>query len=360
MLRFRGKHGINEAPPLAPPRGVSGRGRGRSPAGRAGPVAAAAIAAMAWGASLAECLREWEELQDGYQRIQVPPEPGHPRARPAGALRPSGERRGYRHRRWEMPRGCPAPSPAGTAGSRALASGVRVLSSRVPALGSEPCALGQSVSEQGRGARAVPGRGAREERGTPGLMPTVDVAWRAQISRFSCWERGAAVPGVARPDEVRRCRFTPYGSSQLSSGQPGAGQPRRDSGQQSRGVPESRHASARHLVPSAVPCHRRGWPGAPCQEGDSVSEVLPPALCNPQGAACRGRSGQGSAHTGSPKGKVGQPSPAAARVTRLQLHRSLSPSFPPGSGVKRMLLRTRRRCAQIWGKGGFEKPPLAP
>uniref|UniRef100_H0Z2J1 Transmembrane protein 120A n=1 Tax=Taeniopygia guttata TaxID=59729 RepID=H0Z2J1_TAEGU len=25
---------------------------------------------MAWGASLAECLREWEELQDGYQRIQ--------------------------------------------------------------------------------------------------------------------------------------------------------------------------------------------------------------------------------------------------------------------------------------------------
>ncbi|NWY33513.1 T120A protein, partial [Pheucticus melanocephalus] len=36
----------------------------------AGPVAAAAIAAMAWGASLAECLREWEELQDGYQRIQ--------------------------------------------------------------------------------------------------------------------------------------------------------------------------------------------------------------------------------------------------------------------------------------------------
>ncbi|NXE42006.1 T120A protein, partial [Ptilorrhoa leucosticta] len=26
--------------------------------------------AMAWGASLAECLREWEELQDGYQRIQ--------------------------------------------------------------------------------------------------------------------------------------------------------------------------------------------------------------------------------------------------------------------------------------------------
>lgn len=212
----------------------------------------------------------------------------------------------------------------------------------------------------GQGCQAVPGRGAREERGTPGLMPAVDVAWRAQISRFSCWERGAAVPGVARPDEVRRCRFTPYGSSQPSSGQPGAGQPRRDSGQQSRGVPESRHASARHLVPSAVPCHRRGWPGAPCQEGDSVSEVLPPALCNPQGAACRGRSGQGSAHTGSPKGKVGQPSPAAARVTRLQLHRSLSPSFPPGSGVKRMLLRTRRRCAQIWGKGGFEKPPLAP
>lgn len=261
---------------------------------------------------------------------------------------------------------CPAGAPhhlqrvPRAAGLWALASGVRVLSSRVPALGSEPCALGQSVSEQGRGARAVPGRGAREERGTPGLMPAVDVAWRAQISRFSCWERGAAVPGVARPDEVRRCRFTPYGSSQLSSGQPGAGQPRRDSGQQSRGVPESRHASARHLVPSAVPCHRRGWPGAPCQEGDSVSEVLPPALCNPQGAACRGRSGQGSAHTGSPKGKVGQPSPAAARVTRLQLHRSLSPSFPPGSGVKRMLLRTRRRCAQIWGKGGFEKPPLAP
>lgn len=35
------------------------------------------------------------------------------------------------------------------------------------------------------------------------------------------------------------------------------------------------------------------------------------------------------------------------------------PPPPAGSGAKQML-RPRCSCAQIWGKGGFEKPPLAP
>lgn len=170
--------------------------------------------------------------------------------------------------------------------------------------------------------------------GYPGLVPqpAVDVAWRPQISRFSSWERGAALPGVARPDEVRRCRFTPYRSSQPGSGQPGASQPRRETGQRSRGLPECRHASAGLLVPNAIPCHREGWPGAPCQEGDWYQRcfhllcVIPRALLAGEGV------GRVQLTQGHPRERLANHLLLPLGSLGCSCTRSLSPSFPPGAG----------------------------
>lgn len=127
---------------------------------------------------------------------------------------------------------------------------------------------------------------------------------------------------MARPDEVRRCCFSPY---RCSRGSPGPASP---AGTPASGAPRSRSASAASPPPCPVT--------APCQEGDRCQRcfhllcVIPRAL-----PACRRRSGQGSARTGSPRGKVGQPRPA--QVTGLQLQPFPFPLLPPQSGVKRML-----------------------
>lgn len=196
---------------------------------------------MAWGASFAECLREWEELQDGYQRIQVPRGPARPRAGAQGALRPSGARRGYRHRGWEMPRSIPS-ADRGQPGCPRWSPGA------FPALGYEPCALGQSVPEQGRGS----GLG---QSGAPRGDAPARRGRGVQTSDVPVLLLRAAVPGVARPDEVRRCHFAPYRSSQPGSGQPGAPQGQRPAQPGSAGA---RAHSARHLVATVTAGAGRG------------------------------------------------------------------------------------------------------
>lgn len=156
-LRSGGTGGITEPRP-GPPRGVSGRRRGqRRPSPRAGPGRSPPPSPPWPGAP-----RSPSACASGRSCRTATSASRYRRARDAPGSAPA--RRRYRHRAWEIPRGCPAASPAGTAGSRALPSAFPPgPSPRVRAR-----CLGAGRSGAGQRCQAVPGRGAREERGTPG------------------------------------------------------------------------------------------------------------------------------------------------------------------------------------------------
>lgn len=111
------------------------------------------------------------------------------------------------------------------------------------------------------------------------------------------------------------------------------------------------------------------------QRPPSGQGPLPPVPCHPPGLGARKvAGGGGSTCSVIPGGGVGRVQlsrghPREGWPTQLLRFGSIAAwqqfpfppvlSPPPGSGAKQML-RPRCSCARIWGKGGFEKPPLAP
>lgn len=150
---------------------------------------------------------------------------------------------------------------------------------------------------------------------------------------------------------------TPYHSSQPSSSKPKAsltGEPAHREEAARNPDALSQHF-ARPWAPSLrCPVTHWGWPRALCQEGDWYWRCFH-LLC----VIPREWAGFSSGR-GHPRKRLANRLLLRFRSISCICTSSLSPSFPHRSGAKRMLLRTRHSCAQIWGKGGFEKPPLAP